>query len=522
MSQVSRRALHRSCAVVFCIRSNGVVSGKCYLAGLHEDIYGDREAAQAGVGMAPRKKGACLQGSGSSRLSSLVAVALYVEAWEEFTVWSTCFELAAADTEFRDEAGSLSSADVGGGGLRSASSAPDEQAAALQLLGSQPALEPQLGGSRAIRRKQREVTKQWRAAAAQEPQQLRAWKQARADTGGSVEGSSGKVTSLGIVDEKGASYLHTKARDGKEVYDTGDDKQDKCADVAPGKPCSSGRADVMRIIVEYDRFEHAGDLWNAREVEARVFLRMKAFQTNLYSHVQSMNELTPEALSLPGRSNSSADSPRSTRSATLTEISSWRIPRCLRRSQALVGRPGSRRAQRLWQEFGEPWLPSSRERGHRLSLRSFGTPLTVRRENSGEVSIKGWRRICGQPLREVKVVLYGASPRHSSISSCRLLRWLHHCCSLTCRMISCALGPWLERALARSSSEDREGGSEGPRGGEEGTNPVHRLGRGPLLPCAERFERRTEQVLKVYGRWGLRRPESRRRTHPCVDGWQRQ
>ena len=177
---VSRRALHRSCVMACCI-SSGYVSERCYLAGLHEDINGKREAAQAGVGMAPREKGACLQGIGSSRLSSMVAVVLYVEALDEFTdyseqePWSTRFELAAADTEFRDEAGSSSSAGVGGGGLRGASSAPDEQAAALQLLGGQPALEPQAEGTRAIRRKQREVTKQRRAAAVQELQQLRAW-----------------------------------------------------------------------------------------------------------------------------------------------------------------------------------------------------------------------------------------------------------------------------------------------------------------------------------------------------------
>ena len=93
--------------------------------------------------------------------------------------------------------------------------------------------------------------------------------------------------------------MHSKTRDGKEVYDSWNDKQDKCAGVAPGKPCSSCRADVMRLYVEHNRCEHAVYLWNAREVEGRVFLRMEAFQTNLCSHVQSMIGLAPEATVAP-------------------------------------------------------------------------------------------------------------------------------------------------------------------------------------------------------------------------------
>ena len=110
-TSVFRRALHRSWVMASC-------------------------AAQAGDGMAPREEGACLQGSGSSRLSSMVAVALYMNAmdvstdYSEQETWSTSFELAAADTRFWDVAGSSSSAGVGGGGLQGASSAPDEQAAA--------------------------------------------------------------------------------------------------------------------------------------------------------------------------------------------------------------------------------------------------------------------------------------------------------------------------------------------------------------------------------------------------------
>ena len=115
VTSVSRRALHRSCVMARCIRSNGVVSVRCYLACLHENVNGKSEAAQAGVVVAPRKKGACLQGSGSSRLPSMAAVALYVKAldvstdYTEQEPWSICFKLAAADTVFLDEAGSSSS-----------------------------------------------------------------------------------------------------------------------------------------------------------------------------------------------------------------------------------------------------------------------------------------------------------------------------------------------------------------------------------------------------------------------------
>ena len=452
--------------------------------------------------MAPRKKAARLQGSGSSRLPSM-AVALYMKAldgstdFSEQETWSTSFELAAADTGFRDEAGSSSSAGVGGGGLQGASSAPDEQAAALQLLGGQPALEPQVEGTRADRRKQREVTKQRRAAAVQELQQLRAWKQARAHTGGSVEGSSGKVAKMGNNGRKGKTNLHSKTHGSKEFYGSGDDKRDECADVAPSKPCSSGRADEKRIFVEYNRVEHAVYSWNARGVEpCRSLDGVTLSRTRLCSPCRRHSQRYHAREYLVAIRDSS-------------------------RSQTLVGMPGSRRAQRLWQEFGRPWLPSGWERGHRQSLWSFG-PLTVRQENSGAGPIKCWRRIRGQPLRRVKDVLYGASPRNSCIGGCRLLRWLHHCCPPVCLVISCARGPLLERALSRSFSGEREGDSEGPRDGEKGTNPVHRLGRGHLLPCAERFERRVEKVLKGYGRWGLRGPGSRRRTHPCVDGRQRQ
>ena len=114
--------------------------------------------------------------------------------------------------------------------------------AALHLPGGQLALEPQVEGPRSDRRKQREATKQQRAAAAQELQQLRAWKQARADTGGSGVGSPGKATGKGNNNKKGKSNLHSKTRDGKAVCYSWNNKQGKCAGVAPGKPCPSGRA----------------------------------------------------------------------------------------------------------------------------------------------------------------------------------------------------------------------------------------------------------------------------------------
>ena len=430
-TSVSRHALHRSCVMARCIRSS-VVSGRCYLAGLHKYVN-EMGAAQAGVIFAPRQRGACLQGSGSSRLPSMAAVALYVKAldvttdYSEQEPWFTCFKLAAAVTMFQDEAGSSPSAGVGGGGLPGASSAPDEQAAASHLLGGQPALEPQVERSREVRRKQREATKQRRAAAVQELQQSRAWKQAGAHPGGSVEGSSSRTATMGNNGKKGKSNLHSKAHDSKEFYDSGDDKRDECADVDPDKPCSSGRADVMR------------------------------------------NGLSPEALSLSGRSNSFADSPMFTTSASLTERSNSSISRCRQRassrSHIWVGMTGSRRAQRLWQDHGRPWLPCGRKRGHRQSLWSFGplavrssSPLwkTLRHEDSGAGPIRCWRRIRGQPLRRDKDVLYGASPRHFSIGGCRLLRWLLHCFSLVSLVISYARGPLLVRAPSRRFSGYRE------------------------------------------------------------------
>ena len=107
--------------------------------------------------------------------------------------WSVYFRLASADTGLWDELRQWAAA-----GVAACSSgallAPDEEVVALHLPGAKPALEPQVEGSRSDRQKQREATKQRRAAAAQKLQQLRVWKQARADTGGSGEGSPDKVT----------------------------------------------------------------------------------------------------------------------------------------------------------------------------------------------------------------------------------------------------------------------------------------------------------------------------------------
>ena len=265
---------------------------------------------------------------------------------------SAYFRLAAEDIAFGDGTGSPSIGGVGGSGLRGASLAPDENVAASHLLGGQSALEPQVEGTRADRRKQREVTKQRRAAAVQERQQLRTWKQARAHTGGSVEGSSGKVAKMGNNGKKGKTNLHSKTHGSKEFYDSGDDKRDECAD-APGKMCSSGRADEKRIFVEHKRVVHAVELWNARGVEARVVLRIEASQTNLYSHVQSMKELAPEALSRSGRSNSFAGSPMFTMSASLTVTSCSSIPRCHQ------GPVRDRRPGLVCQARGEPNVSGS-------------------------------------------------------------------------------------------------------------------------------------------------------------------
>ena len=69
-----------------------------------------------------------------------------------------------------------------------------------------------------------------------------------ADTGGSGEGSPGKVLSKGIINKngKGKSYRHSKTRVAKKVYGSWIDEQDRCSDAAPGKPCSSGKAGAMR------------------------------------------------------------------------------------------------------------------------------------------------------------------------------------------------------------------------------------------------------------------------------------
>lgn len=52
--------------------------------------------------------------------------------------------------------------------------------------------------------------------------------------------------------------------------------------------------EAMRLCVEHNRCEHVVKLWNAREVEGRVFLRMEMCQTNLHSHVLSLKRVAPE------------------------------------------------------------------------------------------------------------------------------------------------------------------------------------------------------------------------------------
>uniref|UniRef100_A0A7S0ZQH2 Protein kinase domain-containing protein n=1 Tax=Noctiluca scintillans TaxID=2966 RepID=A0A7S0ZQH2_NOCSC len=53
--------------------------------------------------------------------------------------------------------------------------------------------------------------------------------------------------------------------------------------------------EAMRLCVEHNRCEHVVYLWNAREVEGRVFLRMEMCHTNLHSHVQSLKGIAPES-----------------------------------------------------------------------------------------------------------------------------------------------------------------------------------------------------------------------------------
>ena len=153
--------------------------------------------------------------------------------------------LAAADTAIGDRTSSPSS----GGVVATVSGrllGTDENVAVSHLPGGQPALEPQVERSRAVRRKQREATKQQRGVAVQELQQLRAWKQARAHTGGSGEGSPNKVAGRGNSTKKGKSYLHSKTRDCKEICFSWNDRLGTCADVASGKLCPSGRVHVCQ------------------------------------------------------------------------------------------------------------------------------------------------------------------------------------------------------------------------------------------------------------------------------------
>ena len=65
------------------------------------------------------------------------------------------------------------------------------------------------------------------------------------------------------------------------------------------------------------------------------------------------------------------------------------------------------------------------------------------------------------------------------------------------------------KALSRTSSGDREGNWEGPRGEEAGPILVHLLGRGHLLPRAGRFEASWAGGAGGSGGFGLRGPSAR-------------
>ena len=71
--------------------------------------------------------------------------------YSEQKLWSACFRLAAADTAFWDEQVRHPAAAWVAACSRGAPLAPEEKVAALHLPGGQPALEPQVEGSRADR-----------------------------------------------------------------------------------------------------------------------------------------------------------------------------------------------------------------------------------------------------------------------------------------------------------------------------------------------------------------------------------
>ena len=159
--------------------------------------------------------------------------------YSEQKPWSACFGLAAADTAFWDEqvrhrAAAWVAAGSGAHRWRRTRKWPRCICRAVSRRSSLR--------WRGLGR----TDKQRWAAAAQELHQLRAWKQARTDTGGSGEGSPGKATGRGNNNKKGKSNLHSKTRNGKEVCYSWNNNQGKCADVAPGKPCPSGRAHVCQ------------------------------------------------------------------------------------------------------------------------------------------------------------------------------------------------------------------------------------------------------------------------------------
>ena len=85
------------------------------------------------------------------------------------------------------------------------------------------------------RKKQRAAAKQRRSAAAEELRSLRMEKATRSDTGGT---SSGKRAGKG---QKGKGKLYSRNREGKEICYSWNNKNGKCADLAPGQPCPAGR-----------------------------------------------------------------------------------------------------------------------------------------------------------------------------------------------------------------------------------------------------------------------------------------
>ena len=154
----------------------------------------------------------------------------------------------------------------------------------------------------------------------------------------------------------------------------------------------------------------ASRVCGTREKSRVVFLRMEAFQTNLYSHVQSTNGLAPKATVAPRTVLFVcvlADSHRV--GFTLRDINSG-ISCCrqVARSSSKTSIDGSGTRQSMAPEM--------------LEERPQTVAVNVWTADCSTTQALGQRRIRGQPLRRDEDVLYGASPRYLAADT--LVSWV--------------------------------------------------------------------------------------------------